>query len=267
MLLAEAISRYLASQTKWTHKTRQQCETSLRLFCEHMGPNATLTDVTRLNVSEFRSRLAQLDPKWSRSSRSKGLHLDRLIALHGVSNGARGLTDKTLARHLSPIHGLYDWAIREGHYDGSNPATLNSVSKNGSSGGTDWQPYTDSEIGILFDGLNFETHPTNHTHDVTMPWIMLIALYSGMRLEEICGMKVADVKQSGDVWYFDLSGRRLKTSSGYRDVPIHSQVLKLGFVDYLQSVTVNNFSSLALVLQTKTVGEEHILGKNSAITV
>jgi integrase len=47
---------------------------------------------------------------------------------------------------------------------------------------------------------------------------------------------VADVKEEDGVWFLDLAGRRLKTGAAYRRIPLHSEVLNLGFLDYVKSV-------------------------------
>ena len=36
-------------------------------------------------------------------------------------------------------------------------------------------------------------------------WVPLIALYSGMRLGEICQLRTADVILEGKVWFFDVT--------------------------------------------------------------
>ena len=36
-------------------------------------------------------------------------------------------------------------------------------------------------------------------------WLPLIALYSGMRMGEIVQLLASDLKQEGDIWYFDVS--------------------------------------------------------------
>ena len=71
-------------------------------------------------------------------------------------------------------------------------------------------------------------------------WIPLIGLYSGMRLGEVCGLHIEDVKQVDGVWCFDVNeegDRRLKNLSSNRLVPVHPQLIErglLGLVDTLR---------------------------------
>lgn len=69
-------------------------------------------------------------------------------------------------------------------------------------------------------------------------WLPLIALYSGMRMEEIGQLLVSDIRQSQDIWYIDLNqedGKRLKNPGATRTVPVHPVLLDLGLITYAQS--------------------------------
>jgi integrase len=75
----------------------------------------------------------------------------------------------------------------------------------------------------------------------------LIAVFSGARQEEICQLHVADVREEEGVWLFDFNmkpPRRLKNKSAVRLVPIHRELLRLGFLQY--------------VAQRRSAGDERI---------
>jgi integrase len=70
-------------------------------------------------------------------------------------------------------------------------------------------------------------------------WLPLIAMYSGMRLEEIGQMLVSDVVEAfpGGFWYFDINneaGKRVKNAGSVRQVPIHPKLTEYGFIDYVK---------------------------------
>ncbi|WP_344964902.1 site-specific integrase [Oceanisphaera sediminis] len=72
-------------------------------------------------------------------------------------------------------------------------------------------------------------------------WVPLIGMFSGARVGEILQLRVCDVVESvaHGCWYFDLNdeheGKRLKTDNSRRWVPIHSSLLKLGFLEFMTS--------------------------------
>lgn len=74
-------------------------------------------------------------------------------------------------------------------------------------------------------------------------WVPLIALYSGMRLNEICQLYTEDVETHEGVACFmvrqeDAQGKRapdkrLKTKNARRTVPVHPELLGMGFIGYV----------------------------------
>ncbi len=236
--LSEAVSAFLAAKGgDWISKTYGQVETSLRLFCDHVGDDKDLSEVTRLDVTNWRERMRRLRPRWASSAASKGLPLDDLLAIHG--QGPETLSDKTLARHLSALHGLFTWVTDTGYFDGPNPVKV--------AGGKSTPRYkrgtfTDSEVAAIFAGWQFETRPRPHSHDNALPWVAILGAFTGARLEDICGLHVDDVREESGVHYLDIKAS--KTAAGVRRVPIHSQVIALAFLDYVKSCRGHLFPSL-----------------------
>ena len=68
-----------------------------------------------------------------------------------------------------------------------------------------------------------------------------------MRLDEICGLRTTDVMEDEGIQYFDLrshEGRRLKTAAARRRVPVHSELLNIGFGTYLAHVKHQGYQYL-----------------------
>ena len=69
-------------------------------------------------------------------------------------------------------------------------------------------------------------------------WIPLIGLYQGMRLNEICQLHLDDVCVVDGLPCLRIQPskerqQKVKNSSSIRTIPIHSVLLKLGFLDYV----------------------------------
>jgi integrase len=65
-------------------------------------------------------------------------------------------------------------------------------------------PFTVDELKKLLT-TKPDAKPERHAISTTLPWLSWIAAYSGMRLNEICSLKVADLKREAGVWYFDVT--------------------------------------------------------------
>ncbi len=87
----------------------------------------------------------------------------------------------------------------------------------------------------FFKGVYFKKYVWKH-------WIPIIALYSGSRINEICQLNVDDViyDKLTKIWYFNIETedddeKSLKTDNSHRQVPIHKNLIKIGFLNYLES--------------------------------
>lgn len=80
----------------------------------------------------------------------------------------------------------------------------------------------------------------NVLHDVEdwRRWIIQIGRHSGMRQTEVCQLYQNDVMQVDGIWCFRVDNLNLnqtiKTDSSRRFVPIHSQLLALGLLDFVR---------------------------------
>jgi len=68
-------------------------------------------------------------------------------------------------------------------------------------------------------------------------WIPLIGLYSGARLGEIAQLLIADVRDIHGTWIFHITRegsdkKSVKTAGSERVIPVHSELVKLGFLHY-----------------------------------
>jgi len=86
---------------------------------------------------------------------------------------------------------------------------------------------------------NFKVHTGKSPH---LFWSFVLAIYTGARSEELAQLKLKDfyrTKINGKYYYSfniavtDLEMQRLKTKNATRSVPIHDNIIKLGFFNYL----------------------------------
>ncbi len=68
-------------------------------------------------------------------------------------------------------------------------------------------------------------------------WVPLICVFTGMRLNEACGLAVADIKEEDGIPFFhvrdEVEGQSLKSAAGRRKVPIHHEVIDAGFLEFV----------------------------------
>lgn len=70
-------------------------------------------------------------------------------------------------------------------------------------------------------------------------FVPLIAWYSGMRRDEICGLEIDDLQLDDEHWHFEVrptDTRRLKTLSSKRKVPVADELVRLGLIEYVEAL-------------------------------
>jgi integrase len=96
--------------------------------------------------------------------------------------------------------------------------------------------------------------PYNHDKTGWRFWLPLIDLFTGARPNEICQLELRDVRRTDQgTWYFDLvvlsddedadetprgtdGGKRLKTATSRRKIPIHPQLIRIGLLRYVEQL-------------------------------
>lgn len=201
------------ASSKLTMQTVSQMEATYRLFRDHIA-DAPLATVDRKTVTSFLDKVKRLDPNWGRSPQTKSRTLDQLLAAYGKVDG-RKMTNKTLNRYVSALSGLWDWARKRGEAAGENPFDGHwSKAKNRKDANMPWG------VAALRAVLSLEQSPGTPGAPNPLYWLPRIALLSGMRLNEICSLERADIRQADGVLYFDIPEG--KTESSVRVVPVHS---------------------------------------------
>jgi len=72
-------------------------------------------------------------------------------------------------------------------------------------------------------------------------WVPMLAFVTGARVEEICQLRVADILREEDIGPLmritdEANGQRVKTIGSRRCVPLHPDLIRAGFLDYVDLV-------------------------------
>ncbi len=79
-------------------------------------------------------------------------------------------------------------------------------------------------------------------------WIPLLGLFTGSRLGELCQLRADDVQTIEGISVLIFTdkgeGQKIKSAAGHRSVPIHSELVRLGFLTYVEAVKKAGSDSL-----------------------
>jgi integrase len=147
--------------------------------------------------------------------------------------------NRTRNAYATTLKCVFECARRRGRFTGDNPFDGMKAKVAGSS----YQPFTVDELNTLFKAMPREVKPKKHTPDAALPWVALIALYTGARLEEIAQLTTADVRDEGangaTVTIIDVHNggdNKLKNETSARLIPVHPELVRLGLLDYVKAL-------------------------------
>lgn len=103
------------------------------------------------------------------------------------------------------------------------------------------EPFDARDLQTIFNAPLFTEHklPVGAKGAAGI-WLPLLALFAGARQAEYAGLRVSDIREDEQtgvplMWFTrDVkAGRRLKTKSSERVVPVHPQLIDIGFLNYV----------------------------------
>lgn len=165
---------------------------------------------------------------YSASIKKCGKLLDMPIAdirhahLQSVVDENSDKSRSSLRSLLSTYNLIYDYAMKNDLID-KNYAEFVKIEECKEKG--DKTPFTREEVQFLWDNLDwkYDRKPTSPLYGQTISDVLLILIYSGVRINELLNTKVSDVHL--DERYIDLMGT--KTHAAKRLVPIHKKIAPL----------------------------------------
>ena len=231
-LLSEVIQNYVAENEKgnWTEKTKQENESSLNLFLEVMG-DVPIKTLNRRQISEFKAVLQKLPPNRNKVKKYRDKSIQQLLEM----NIDKTLSLRTINKILTRVGSLFKYAIQEGFIEGQNPATDMNLPL-GKFEDENRAPFTKEDLEKLLRSNEYVNDKHRKSYQF---WIPIIALFTGMRQDEIAQLHLDDIRQDGEgVWLIDVNDKgdkKVKTKSARRLIPIHTFIAnELKLPEYIE---------------------------------
>lgn len=173
-------------------------------------------------------------------SRTVGIQFRDNLQAWAIENGKTATTADNI---LVSIRALFNVARDKGWLT-SNPLERLSVEIGGKES-EGREPWTKEELGLIFSDALWTSHaiPTDKKAGREAAyWMPLIACYTGARLTEIAQLWTDDIATEPGKETFEFRAdaqrdQKLKNSGSWRAVPMHPELIRLGFCDYVKSLT------------------------------
>ena len=174
------------------------------------------------------------------------------------------MSQSTCIKHLSSLSGVFKWAEAQGFIpDGSNPVKgLAPNKRNAKRGAQPRRPFTDAELLQVFGSTEFQQQRDSHPERF---WMTLICLFEVCRREEAGQLALKDIQEQDGIAFFDVTDKGkdqgLKNEGSRRRLPIHSSLIQLGFMEYVQRIKKAGHTRLFPQVQKGMNGFSDAIGK------
>jgi integrase len=221
-------------------RTSQDFEYSIRLFGQLHG-EMPVAHIRKSHVREFREALRDVPVRRLRIGKLRDATLPELAQWGRGHPEAQKIAASTVNKLLAGVQAVGRWARKEDLVpdDWSDPFADMRVEEDES----ERAPFQIDELRMIFGSPVFTEgqRPIGGKEEAAF-WLPLLALFTGARLGELTGLRASDVVDDAAVGAVCIyitadskAGKRLKTKQSARAVPVHPQLMQLGFIEFAEA--------------------------------
>ncbi|AEG50644.1 integrase family protein [Sphingobium chlorophenolicum L-1] len=240
--------------SSWTEKTREQFKLPALLLEQVMTgrPLATVTDFDLVQLDKCFNNLH--GPSFRKSPRQREMTIQQIVEETAAAVRKREIAQDTIGlgigttnRHWGFLRQLTNWFQR--HHSIADLDYTAFIIDDDRDPRLLCDTYSVDEGRLLFslppwtgcasEKRRFAPGETI-IHDACY-FVPMIAWYTGLRREEICGLQLIDIDQEDGLWHFkvqDNDVRTLKTRTSRRLVPFASELVRLRLPEYVEALRI-----------------------------
>jgi integrase len=247
--IGDVYDRFIADpKHQWSKRTQIAHATTRKWVIEVFGEEAPLTGITREGCRDFVTLLREM-PK-NAHQRFPDMTIREVVAAAKAKNERRLISTANLNAYINRFGGVINWAMNEGYLDRNPLKGLklpDPVKKRDKR-----NPFSSEQLRRIFDAPIY-TGCRDDANGYAIPgdqrprrarfWVPLIALFSGLRLNEICQLEVSDIRVIDGIPCFRVASelsqtgeeKRVKTNASERIVPVHDELIRCGLLTFAES--------------------------------
>ena len=182
------------------------------------------------------------------------------------------LSPKTIKDvHLAAVRAIFAWAGENGYLD-NNPAISVRVRAGRRPRQSREKGFTRAEaLAVLKAARDYEPAKSSNPRTRESPklsaakrWAPWLCAYTGARITEITQLRKEDVREEDGIHYLRISPEAGSVKSdSFRDVPLHSHLVEIGFLDFVAASETGSLFYNARVTTAATHPAETVSGRIS----
>lgn len=229
---SELAETYIAEKTiknEWKGKTETQNIARLKLLSDLLGADTPVKSLTRKDLITCLEGFKKIPSNRNKLIAYKDKTVHELIKINIPEKAL--LSPSSIKHHMELLSTLFKFGVRSDFLDKNYAEGL--APRITTKAADERQVYDIDDLQKIVNcTYKKETVPSKK-------FIPTLAMYTGLRLEEACQLYKRDIENVEGVWCINViasEDQAVKTQAGARRVPVHSKLIELGFLDYVDTV-------------------------------
>jgi integrase len=223
-----------------------EMRTSLKWFIESFGKEKPVDSYTVQDLRAYKDKLLLVPARFTVLLKCETI--DEAIELNKTRNLPTLDVETADKKRLRNVKSFFAWAEVNGYISVNPAAKIVIAVPKGSQKRKKRDGFTIEQLNTIFRAPVYtgclSAHYRYDPGDVIIKdhryWLPVVALYSGGRLAELCQMDISDLEQHQKVWCLKIADlgeedKHVKNVHSNRLVPVHPELMRLGFLEYAQA--------------------------------
>lgn len=255
LTLLDIFEKYKKEKTGSVRDSTLEATKKKLIVVSELLDNTSVESITRDDVLEVKQKLLLLPTNIKKIKEFRNLSYKEAIKKNQRLK-KECLSESTVKDYLEKTSSIIKYGMLHKHVT-YNAFEAISFSKKSKSSIDDRDPFTSPQLESIYDLDIFQKQNFRKAYHF---WLPLLGLYTGARIGELSQIYSDDVVRIDGIWCLDIKNegkRRTKNAASVRLVPIHSKLIELGFLDFMQNQNGHVFKEL-------TYSEKSGYGGNSS---
>lgn len=238
--VSDLIDEYLNDLKKgWNIKNidnnLKDIKPKLSLFSDFVG-NINSDQLTKDHVVSYRNLLKKYPRNKNKMPTYRDLSVADIAQMDIPDDHQMSATSKN--NYANRVSGFLNWLSTSNYSKPDLKEAIGSFTIPPKAPHEERPEFTDEELTRLFNSKQY----VEKGHDqASHYWVPLLAIYTGARQGELCQLHRSDVYKDDKtgIWVIYINqqlDKKTKRVYHARHIPIHPQIIKMGFLDYLDSI-------------------------------
>lgn len=240
LTIGEAVAKHIEIKTErgdWSTGSIPDNTMRVNYFAKCVGGSKLMNELTRDDIRYY-MRVLEKAPRANKQSQKQYKNKRIAQLLKQEIPPCDRYSQKSIKNFCTCAVGFLNWCEKEGYLEKASHLTaqlhLSKKAKASAPQAIAREYFSTKELRSLFHGSVYKDLDFKHSYQF---WTPLIALFTGMRLGEICQLELTDIREDNGIHYIDINEigeKHVKSEAGKRQTPIHPFLVDLGLLDFVE---------------------------------